>query len=117
MLLASGGEVIRLAATPNWISESDPGRVGLWLAHRGLTNGVGDYWSAAIVTALTDKEVRVSPVVASNDRLVPSLWLADVHWYDGQTQFVIWRDGNNAGVSLEAIKATYGGRLGRVGRG
>lgn len=102
-------QITNLAATPDFISKSPSRQVGLWLEQHGLNQGVGGYWSASIVTAMTDGAVKVSPVMCLKNKLVPFLWATDDRWYGQHPQFVIWYyQGDPSGLNLDVVRATYG---------
>ncbi len=88
-----------------------PARIaGQWLQSRGLTHGVGPYWAANIITALSSQKVAVRAVHAENSRLEPFLWLSKRAWYHDKPrpQFVIYEPKNDFGVTTETITNTYG---------
>ena len=84
-----------------------PASVARWLEQHRLNNGVGEYWSAYIITALSGERVRVGPVAPRRGRLVPLLRLADSEWYVRPPEFVIWTQKNQTGVTMEQVRATY----------
>ncbi len=89
-------------------STSPPTLVTQWLAQHRLTEGVGEYWSSNILTAMSGEVVRVRPVVAADGRLIPYVLAADRNWLRDQPQFVIWQDGNPTGMTFDDVRATYG---------
>lgn len=110
MVLATatvGTGVIDIPAGPRWISDNPPLQVAQWLKARGLTQGVGEYWSANLVTAMSGEAVRVRSVVARAGILAPYVWSSDADWYRQPPQFVIWQDRNLTGLTGGDVHATY----------
>ncbi len=66
--------------------------LGSWLQANHLTNGVGDYWSASIVTVDTKNQVKVRPVVIGDDgSLVRFMRESAASWYESRTfQFFVY---------------------------
>lgn len=52
-----------------------------YLAARKLTDGLGDYWQASLITAATHGQIRVRAIVAQKGQVEGYLWLADRRWY------------------------------------
>ena len=103
----------KLFRLPSWISSNPYGEVGQYLLSHGLTCGVGEYWNASSVTALSDGRVVVRAVLGGpHGPLVPFLWASDEHWYAQMAHptFAIWRTGeeNWFHVNAETVSATYG---------
>jgi hypothetical protein len=90
-----------------WIWENPAGGVAHWLAQRGLTQGVGEYWSANLVSAMSGNRVQAASVVPLDGKLVSYVLAADRNRYAKGPQFVIWRDKNLTGVTLAEVRATY----------
>ncbi len=91
--------------------QPQPGAIlGEWLAARGLTNGVGAYWSASITTVESDYKVRVRPVLEHNNRLVRYDRESDAAWYAGQHfSFLVFQPGAPwGGVGITTATATFG---------
>lgn len=110
----------RALHSPPWMERARFAEAGRWLEARGLTCGVGDYWTAPIITALTDGRVTIRTAVAPpKGPLVPLLWASDEHWYRGTElpAFAIWRrtDPGKRPFDPGIIAATYGAPL-RVAR-
>ncbi|MCW2540451.1 MAG: putative rane protein [Frankiales bacterium] len=57
------------------------------LQSRGLTQGLGDYWSASITTVTSKDQIRVRPVIASQQdgQLIIYRRQASADWYRGQS--------------------------------
>jgi hypothetical protein len=86
--------------------------LGQFLAARHLHNGVGDYWSAAITTVITDGNVVIRPVIQrpSDGDLVRYGRNSTQSWYAGQHfQFLVF---NGAlpwgGVDAASASRTFG---------
>lgn len=114
--LLLGGEwfVGDFSERPDWISSSPPSTVVRWLEMRRLSHGVGEYWSGSLISALSSDTIRVAPVAPAAGILQPSIVATSSRWYAQAPQFVIWQDANQAGISLENVRATYGGRIRQV---
>ena len=94
--------------TPSgWIENSRAAEAAQWLEKHRLYQGVGEYWSANLITALAGDRVRVRSVVPSRGRLRPYVWVADRRWYRLTPQFVIWQEPNHTGVVTAEVRATY----------
>jgi len=107
-ILVSGGYWLSgLNARPPWIASNPPTAVARWLMQHHLFQGVGEYWSANLVTAMSGNAVQVRSVVPNSDHLVPYVWVEDARWYARSPQFVIWQDHNKTGITWEQIRATY----------
>ena len=88
-----------------------PADLGSFLASKGLTDGLGAYWSASIVTVDTHGSVRVRPVVADRDgHLVRYGKNSAVAWYRGQRfQFLVYDTKAPWGrVNAGTAEATFG---------
>lgn len=107
MLIGSEWQFGAIKGPSNWIRNAPPAAAARWLEQHKLNNGVGEYWSAYIITAMSGEAVRVGPVAPQHGRLVPLLWIADKQWYVRPPEFVIWTDKNQAGVTTEQVRATY----------
>ena len=104
---------LSLTKSPPWIKANAYFSIGQYLLARNLTCGVGDYWDANIVTALSQSRVIVRAVSGSTrGTLAPFLWVSDERWYTGvaHPKFAIWREGADAwmGVTGQSLAATYG---------
>ncbi len=97
----------RLAARPLWIANNPPAAVARWLRQHHLFQGVGEYWSANLVTAMSGNAVQVRSVVPDSGHLAAYIWVEDARWYAQAPQFVIWQDNNKTGVTPQAVRATY----------
>jgi hypothetical protein len=90
-----------------WIRNSPAQAVGDWLANRGLTSGVGEYWSANVVAAMSANAVQIGSVAVQDNRLAPYVLAADTNWFASSPDFVLWRDRNPTGVTFDEVHATY----------
>lgn len=85
--------------------------LGHFLESHGLDEGLGDYWSASIVTVVTDGKVSVRPVIANaRGRLVPYGRQSTSDWYRGKTFDFLTFDRANpwGGVDTATATATFG---------
>ena len=94
-------------ANPRWISNNPPAMAAYWLQQHGLTDGVGEYWSSNLITAMSGDEVHVRSVVPDGGKLVPYVWSEDANSYVRAPQFVVWQDGNHTGMTFADVRATY----------
>ncbi len=94
-------------SAPRWISNNPPTLAARWLKSHGLIQGVGEYWSSNLVTAMSGDLVRVRSVVADGGRLAAYVWSSDAKWYMQPPQFAIWQDGNPSGLTYADVGATY----------
>lgn len=85
--------------------------VGTFLAAHGLHQGVGDYWSASIVTVDSNDSVRVRAVTEAPDgKLVRYDRESTTAWYSGQKfEFLVFNPTLQFGnVNTLTAEATYG---------
>ncbi len=104
-VFASGSSTME--AAPRWIRNNPPAMAARWLERERLSEGVGEYWSANLVTAMSGDTVRVRSVVPLAGRLVDYVLAANRNWYVRPPQFVIWQDENRTGVTFADVRATY----------
>ncbi len=85
-------------------------KAAAWLLSRGLTHGVGSYWTGLLITAVSGEKVTVRAVIGRDGRLAPFAWLTNMNWYRDapRPQFVIYEPQANFGISPQTIAATYG---------
>lgn len=93
---------------PPIMTRSREWSAGQWLLDRGMSNGVGAYWQAALVTALTAEKAAIRAVFAKDGRLLPYTWVAKADWYTERPQFVIYDRHNEFCIAPDTIAATYG---------
>ncbi|HVB04696.1 MAG TPA: hypothetical protein VNF07_00380 [Acidimicrobiales bacterium] len=79
------------------------------LAHH-LTEGIGDYWAASIVTLESRGAVTVRPVVADPaGTIVRDGRQSDVGWYRGRAfQFLVYQRAPYGRVSIATVEHTFG---------
>jgi len=79
------------------------------LAHH-LTEGIGDYWAASVVTVDTGGAVRLRPVLADGaGRLVADGRQSSADWYRGQSfSFLVYAKQPFGGIVPAAIARTFG---------
>jgi len=116
VLLGAGVVVIACfaAGTGETLSQpvgaSPPVLLAEYLSNHHLTLGLGDYWSASIVTAQSGERVTVRPVTAPQGRVVEYERNSERAWYgDTRFQFLVF---NSAfpfgGVDIESSIAAFG---------
>ena len=104
----AGGWLPRdVEAQPRWIANNPPEAAACWLEQHGLVEGVGEYWSSNLVTAMSGDTVQVRSVVPLAGRLIPYVWVEDRRWFAQPPQFVIWQDNNKTGLTFDDVRATY----------
>jgi hypothetical protein len=92
---------------PRWTANNPPEAAARWLEQHGLFEGVGEYWSSNLVTAMSGNVVQVRSAVTLAGRLVPYVWVEDRRWFAQAPQFVIWQDNNKTGLTFADVRATY----------
>jgi hypothetical protein len=107
IVMVGGYWLAGLDGRPLWIADNPPAAAARWLKKHVLFQGVGEYWSANLITAMSGNVVRVRSVVPESGRLVPYIWAQDVRGYAQSPQFVIWQDNNKTHVTADAVRATY----------
>jgi hypothetical protein len=81
-------------------------RLGTYLLAHDLRHGIGDYWSASVVTVETEGKVEVRPVSAPAGRVVIYTRNSEGAWYAGRSfQFLVY-DVASPVVSVDAAAAT-----------
>jgi hypothetical protein len=104
----AGGWLPRDVETqPRWIANNPPEAAARWLEQHGLVEGVGEYWSSNLVSAMSGDAVQVRSVAPLAGRLVPYVWVEDRRWFAQAPQFVIWQDDNKTGLTFNDVRATY----------
>jgi hypothetical protein len=86
-----------------------PAQLTAWLEAHHLRSGIGDYWSASIVTVESGGAVTVRPVsAAASDRIVP-MDQSTESWYDGKTfQFLVYDSTEWLDVDAATAARSYG---------
>jgi hypothetical protein len=81
-----------------------------YLEQHHLTKGIGDYWSASIVTVESSDSVVVRPVVTLNgDHIVRYERLSTSTWYGGGFEFLVYNASAPwAGVDWLSARASFG---------
>lgn len=105
--LVAGDSLSGIASVPRWIDNNPPAVAARWLRVRGLMQGVGEYWSANLVTAMSGNAVQVRSIVPQGEKLASYIWVEDARFYTRAPQFVIWRDNNKTGVNFDQVRRTY----------
>jgi hypothetical protein len=84
--------------------------LGRFLEAHGLHHGLGDYWSASIVTVTTDDDVAIRPVtVDPAGRVVRYGRQSSAAWYTGKSfQFLVYNTAISEGVDSPLAAATFG---------
>jgi hypothetical protein len=82
-----------------------------FLEKKGLTEGVGDYWSSSIITVDSRQHVVVRPVITDgHNRIIRDDRQSDVSWYANRPfEFLVYNTvGPGSGVDLQSASATFG---------
>ena len=107
ILLAVGGWLSGVNSQPCWMYDNPPAAIAGWLERHGLSQGVGEYWSANLLTAMSGNRVEVRSVVPLEGKLLPYVWVTDARSYARVPQFMIWQDENKTGVTLAQVRASF----------
>lgn len=97
---ASGGAAVQPATA-----------LGHFLAEHHLNQGVGDYWSASIVTVESHDTVKVRPLTSTSPGRVVAYQHGDLRWWGPSQQFdfVVMNAGDPfGGVSPASVTRTFG---------
>jgi hypothetical protein len=87
------------------LAPSKPDDVIEYLESNHLTEGYGSYWTANILTVLSDGKVKVRQVASLNGQLVPLEWESARQWYDMKNaRFLIFKDNSYDVGSEPAIR-------------
>jgi len=79
-----------------------------FLEDNGLTEGYGSYWSASILSVISDGKVVVRQVSAGPGSIVPLRWYSAEQWYAmNDARFLIFKD-KAFGVGLYEVPTTWG---------
>jgi hypothetical protein len=108
-IVAAYASVVVIDAQPRSPRPPVAGLVAFLKAHR-LTNGIGEYWAASIVTVESGGDVRVRPVVANHQGMIErDGHQATTDWYDGQRfQFLVYEMRPYGRITPTTIEKTYG---------
>ena len=85
--------------------------LAVYLEQHHLTKGIGDYWSASIVTVESSGSVVVRPVVtiAGDHHVVRYTRLSSSSWYGGGFEFLVYNaTASWGGVDAQAAVASFG---------
>jgi hypothetical protein len=110
LVVAAYGSAFGLSLTAP-IPDRPYEQLGQFLESHQLVNGIGDYWSASIITVATDGAVTVRPVITTPKGVVVRYQRqSSVSWYAGQSfEFLVY---NTAlpwgGVQSATATATFG---------
>ena len=110
LVVAAYGSAFGLSLTAP-IPDRPYEQLGQFLESHQLVNGIGDYWSASIITVATDGAVTVRPVITTPKGVVVRYQRqSGVSWYAGQSfEFLVY---NTAlpwgGVQSATATATFG---------
>jgi hypothetical protein len=100
------------ALTSNWSSPYPT--LAAWLQQRGLSDGVSDYWYAAMISSQSGAAVTVVPVFLDNGGILPQLLLADSRWLQADAPpsgqwFALWPNTDPlGGIDQRSTAAAFG---------
>lgn len=77
-----------------------------FLKDESLTNGVGNFWDASVITGYSEGAVKVRPVMYEDGEIKPRIWFCNKEWYNEPVDFVIVR---NAPSKEEAENYNFNG--------
>jgi hypothetical protein len=92
---------------PAWLDDNLPLDVARWLERRGLKQGIGEYWSANLITALSEEVVQIRSVGPLRGRLVPYVWVNNRLTYNRYPQFAVWVEPNQSHITIAEVRATH----------
>jgi hypothetical protein len=115
-LASAGGVVTALFAASFVITAVQPvqpvtgSQLAAFLADRGLTNGIGTYWTSTMTTVASGGQVSIRPVISDHGRLVRYGRQGTADWYTGQQfQFLVYDTTDPwGGVDADTAAATFG---------
>ena len=90
-----------------WVENGPASAVVRWLEKHDLYQGVGEYSSANLITALSGDKVQVRSVIPFGGRLRPYVWVENRRWHVLVPRFAIWEEPNQTGVAAGGVRATY----------
>jgi hypothetical protein len=81
-----------------------------FLSAHHLTNGIGDYWAASVVTVDSGGSLHVRPVVANLQHLIsPDGRQAPLSWYQGEHySFIVYERAPYGRVDAATVLHTFG---------
>ena len=98
---------VNMFRSPSSITNSPAVSVSKWLLEQNLTCGIGEYWSASIISVLSHGQVIVRAVIPAADGSVqPYLWVSKDEWYKGKTSPGFYIE--QSGMSTPNLIETYG---------
>ena len=100
-------DLVSVTAQPQWIWNNSPLIAARWLGDHGLTHGVGEYWSANLIAAMSGNRLEIGSVVPRDGKVVPYVLATDRNRFAKAPQFVVWRDENLTGLKFTDVQATY----------
>lgn len=109
-LLLPATEAIAIAARrPVYLHIMPQQKLADWLISHQLTYGVGDYWTAQMLNALTSGRVTADSVTPKS-YLAAFHWAGDSHNIDSKRppQFVVFTPKNDWNITLQDVTNTYG---------
>jgi hypothetical protein len=116
--LGAIGAIVIVLCAVNFAADSVGGSapqeartLSTFLLGKGLTSGVGDYWSSSIVTVDTSDKVEVRPVALGSTGTLQRYTLQSAaSWYQGQTfRFFVYDSGDVwQNVTASAAEKSFG---------
>jgi hypothetical protein len=106
-LLTGVLQSLSAAARPYWIDQNPAITAARWLEQHGFSQGVGEYWSANLLTAMSGNTITVRSVAPEDGRLAPYFWVEARGFYARPPQFAVWQEPNQTGVTASILRATW----------
>lgn len=98
---------ISVFAFPTFNPNQSERQVVNFLEQHNMTNGYGSYWSANIMTALSNGKVHIAPTyVTSNSKISEYDWESDDTWYTHPTNFLVFD--TQTGFNSQEVVNTFG---------
>lgn len=109
LLLPAAEAITKAARQPDYLSVMPQQKLSDWLIAHRLTYGVGDYWTAQMLNALSAGQVTADSITL-NTHLVAFHWAGDSHNIDSHRspQFVVFTPKNDWNITLQDVTNTYG---------
>ncbi len=97
MLAGAAQTFARAAAAPEFQANQAQIAVSRWLAARHFTYGIGEYWTAQLITAFSAGQVKTDSVIYT-DRFLPGNWVGDMADLNAgrPPQFVVYLPGDSS---------------------